>query len=185
MLPLIYKFLVLNQSVGIPGVGNFSCEKDPAAINGNHLTPPRYHIRFQPGSALTDRVFYRFLAAEKNVSEVDAVRQFQDFAYQLRAQVNQYPSVDLSGLGVLRKNQAGELLFESSADLNHYFLPLNLTEPGKPQMSEPPGAQALPAGETEAETAEPVKDRWWVWALVLLSIGVGAIVYYFMSEGLI
>ena len=83
MLHSLYKYLVLNDHAGIPGIGTFSIERGAAAMHGDMIDPPVQRIHFSHGTALTEKKFYQYLSSETGLSEVDAVRRFQDFAYQV------------------------------------------------------------------------------------------------------
>jgi nucleoid DNA-binding protein len=180
MLNVLCKYLVLNDNVGIPGIGNFTVKRTASQSNGFTFYPPMHEIAFQPGSALTDKNFYHFLALEKNISEVDAVRKFQDFAYQLRKDIQSYPFVELSGLGVLKRNNTGELYFESAVVSNKYFPVLSPEEIASP-VEEPVSDQV--EQEIYSEEEAPVKkDRWWIWATVLALLALAAIGYFYMQE---
>jgi len=182
MLDSLYKFLVLNNNVGIPGVGVFSIVKAPAKFDGTSFRSPVAQMQFEKGAALTDKNLYKFLAAEQFITEVDAVRKFQDFAYQLRKDLQSFSFVELSGIGFLRKNHLGELAFEPSSPATNY-LPTLI--PVEVQQSETHSIQP----ETEVVVSEeyPIentsaKDRWWIWATVLALLALAAIGYFYMTE---
>jgi nucleoid DNA-binding protein len=187
MLSTLYKYLVLNEIAAIPGVGTFSVTSKPATITAGMIHPPMQHLSFQAGTALTDKKFYSFLATETGVTEVDAVRKFQDFAYQLRKDLQTNSHIELTGLGVFNKKATGELSFESSLSLDPFFPSIPLTEiaaPSSPVIEnerevEEHGIEVYPEEESVP------KDRWWIWPLVLALIALTAIAYYYLQEGVI
>jgi nucleoid DNA-binding protein len=176
MLNVLYKYLLLNDHVGIPGIGNFTVARTAADFQGSTILPPRQQISFQPGSALTDKNFYHFLAGEKNISEVDAVRRFQDFAYELKKDIQANPFVEFAGLGSLRRNNTGELYFEPAIVADKYF-PVLTPEQRTSHDSE---TYNVPEEMEREEVAR--KDRWWIWAIVLGLLAVAAIVYFYFQE---
>lgn len=183
MLTALYKYLVLNEIVAIPGVGNFTVSKTPATVNASVIHPPQQALSFQAGTALTDKKFYSFLAEEKGVSEVDAVRKFQDFAYQLRKEIQNNNNVELTGLGTFTKTATGDLAFQSALLLDTFFPLIPLKEVVTPAIltndvveEEAHGIEVYP--EEEAVS----KDRWWIWALVLAILALATIGFYFMRE---
>lgn len=193
MLNDVFKYLVLHDHVSIPGIGNFSIRKEPAHWEGNTLRPPMPVVVFEPGTALTDKRFYRFIAAEQGITEVEAVRHFQDVAYQLRKDLQANTSIELSGWGTFTKDNAGQPIFHSSLDLSTYLpglTPVALVKPSQNDRgdSDINRNEAEFAGTTEAEevvesTARP--DRWKVWALILGGAAILAILIHLMQEGAI
>ena len=186
MLQHFYKYLLLHRHAGVPGVGNFSLEMKPSSIEGNAIHPPQHYIEFHPGSALTDKQFYQFLAAETGMSEVDSVRRFQDFAYQLRKDLQSHPQVDLHGLGLLKRSPTGEIAFEHVNGVQQFFAPIALKEIQKAEEfagEEPP--PAMHGIETEEETEVVKKDYWWIWAILLAVTALAIIGYFFMKGEII
>ena len=187
MLNSLYKFLLLNNNVSIPGIGSFFIERTAAVVNAGSVIPPKHQVQFQPGTALADRNFYSFLALETGSNEVEAIRKFQDFAYQLRKDIQSHPHVQLSGLGILQKNAVGEIEFQPSISADHYFPVIPLIQPEKVEekvvdepMDEHHGIEVYPEDE------QPIKkDRWWIWAITLTVIALAAITYYYMQQGVI
>ncbi len=186
MLNSLYKFLVLNDHVSIPGVGTFGVQRTAASFDGNAFQPPVQTISFEAGTALADKKFYDFLAVDHDFSGLDAVRKFQDFAYQLKKDIQSNNAVELSGLGILKKNNLGAIVFESSA-INQYFPKLTPAEVEQPKNIST--ENVIPSSETvsypEEETHEEdvvVKDRWWIWATVLGLLALAAISYFYMTN---
>ncbi len=190
MLSTLYKYLFLNEIAAIPGVGSLRVSSIPATTSAGMIHPPQQHLSFQAGTALTDKKFYSFLATETGVSEVDAVRKFQDFAYQLRKDIQSNAQVELTGLGIFKKNATGELAFESLLSPDKFFPSIPLTEVSK----KPEPSETVLQNETGveehgievyAEEESVPKDRWWIWALALSLIALAAIAYYYMQNGVI
>lgn len=181
MLDALYKYLILNDSVSIPGVGSFHVKRSAAAFDqGTHIFyPPASEIKFEQGTALTDTKFYHFLSREKGVSEVDAVRKFQDFAYQLRKDIQTHPFVELSNIGVLKRNGLGDVVFESSVSTRKYFPSIAPAETGDSQEE-----TIIAEKEDIGEEASMTKDRWWIWATVLALLALAAIGYFYMQDSL-
>lgn len=185
MLNSLYKFLVLNDHVSIPGVGTFSVQRTPAFFDRG-FQPPKENIHFTAGTALAEKKFYDYLAADHGYSEVDAVRKFQDFAYNLKKQIQSHDFVELSGLGMLKKNQVGEIVFDA-AESNNYFPVIKPSEIERQQTI--PAAEASVAQEPHSIAEEAIdeeeviaKDRWWIWATVLAMLALAAIGYFYMTE---
>jgi hypothetical protein len=186
MLNSFYKYLILHDHAGIPGIGNFSVERSPASINGNDIHPPLQSIVFAQGSALTDKQFYRFLSDETGLSEVDSVRKFQDFAYQLRKDIQSHPHVTLKGLGILKRNVTGGIVFEPAVPANQYFSRIGLPPViNKGKIIHQDEETTVNGVEAHAEEAIIKKDRWWIWALLLAVLAIAVIGYFIMQGDII
>jgi hypothetical protein len=179
MLNVLYKYLVLRDQAGLPGIGTFVVNRTPAYFKGSALQPPVTAISFKPGSALTDKNFYHFAAEEEGISEVDAVRKFQDFAYELKKSIQSASFVELTGIGVLKRNGTGEIAFEPGPGPG--FLPVLI--PGELQSDKQEVVAAeIKEGTVIEEEVQLKKDRWWVWATVLALLALAAIGFFYMQE---
>lgn len=186
MLKPISKYLALYHHLNIPGVGSFHLATAPAALRGNELLPPGQSLVFAPGTAVTDKRFYEYLATETGLSEVDAVRRFQDYAYELRKRIQAGSSVQFGQWGILGRSAGGEIMFEPQPPTEIYYPSIDLSIPVQEQSSparEAVAEYAEPTAEGETEIAEaPRSDPWWLWTLLLALAAMAAIVYYYMSE---
>jgi nucleoid DNA-binding protein len=177
MLNFLYKYLSLNKHVSVPGVGNFVVQDSPAKFNANtkSFSPPTTTINFQQSTALTDKSFYHFLAGEMGITDVEAVRKFQDFSYQLRKDIQNNSFVELTGIGTLKRNSMSEVVFEPSLSTAAYFPSITADEVVT--------AKADNDSEVYYEEEQEVvaKDNWWIWALVLGFVAIAAIVYFYLQ----
>jgi len=186
MYPLVYKYLMLNNKVSVPGIGNFSINNAPAYIEGNQLHPPLSHVQFKQETALADRSFYEFIASEMHIEDVEAIKQFHEFAYELRGNASYADGLQFPGIGILRKQANGGFVFEEERNSMEFYKPITLSQ--AEVVPEKIIATDIPAIEPDFSNVEltPVaeldkpKDLWWVYAILLAVIGIAAIVYYYM-----
>ena len=82
----LYKYLILHKQLNIPGIGRFEIEKKPADIDfaTRVVNAPKYNIAFRQVEVMPSRKFFNWLEAELGISEMDAVKKFNDFTYDLR-----------------------------------------------------------------------------------------------------
>ncbi len=179
MFDLFSKYLALHRHASIPGVGAFAIAHEPAILDeaAQIIYPPVSKVVYTPGTALTDKHFYDFLAAELSINEVEAIRKFQDFAYDLKNKINHQSKVDVRGLGVLYKNSLGEISFDNEESAE-YFTPIHLEQLNVIADTESDEQSTIEAYEEEV----PAKDQWWLWALLLGLVGVGALIYYYYTN---
>jgi hypothetical protein len=181
MVPLLYKYLTLHDHVSIPGIGHFTIERQPAKLDVEHnvIHPPLSTISYKNEKDVADKTFYSFLAKEMNIDVVEAIRQFQDFAFHLKNNISSRKAVELPSFGIL-KMVKDEIVFQPVVVSNTYYPPINIDNAVLLNGNH----EALVSDEEYGEEEMQSKSYWWVWALILGAIGVGAIVYhnYFLQD---
>jgi nucleoid DNA-binding protein len=192
MVQLLYKYLILNKQVTLPGLGIFYIQRQPAKHDyvNSVFVSPALHINFNASSDLPDKNFYQFVSKERGLNEVEAVKSLNSFADKLNQQVKANKTVELPGMGMLKINAAGQLTFEPADILAVYFPPIKgasfLDE--KSQNVTPEKAATNTSKETisfQELSQEEVsrKSYWWVYAIILALLGIGAIGYYYYVNG--
>jgi hypothetical protein len=115
---ILNKYLFLNKSIPVPGLGTICMESLPAVIDAStrSLLPPTYRFRFDKFSDSPDKELFTYLSTQQQISDYEALRQYNDFAFSLRDRLNYFREAPWEGLGVLRKDDSGEIHFESSVE---------------------------------------------------------------------
>ena len=183
MFHLLYKYLVFHNYVKIPGVGHFTIEKQPARIDmeSKIIHAPVSVIKYRDESDVADKSFYTFLANELKIEVVDAVRQFQDFYYQLKNSITAKKVVELPSFGTL-KLVNNQINFQQTPVLEEYYPDISIDRPSFIESSDDEAEGEL-VTEEDSEEVRPARSFWWLYALILGLIGVGAIVYYYYYLG--
>ncbi len=167
----LYKFLVLNGHLSIPQLGSFIIKQLPAhsdAASGL-LYPPKPVISFTQGEILmSEKLFFDFLSNELGIDEVTAIKQFHEFADHFRNELEEKKLVSLKGVGVVGKGEDGSMHFEPATNLSNLLPALQIDE-------------SILYAEADNELEQSSKhDYWWFYAIILLILGVGALVYYYI-----
>ena len=123
MYNILNKYLFLNKSIPVPGLGTICMENVPATIDASTRTmlPPTYRFRFDKFIDSPDKDLFSYLSAQQSISDYEALRQYNDFAYSLRDRLNYFREAPWEGLGILKKDDKGDIHFESSIS-NPFFL---------------------------------------------------------------
>lgn len=173
----LYKYLVLNQKLSIPQLGSFRISQESAYIDTEGFVhPPMPVLHFtEELIPAPDKTFFYFLSEEMGVDELAAIKQFHDYEYQLRNDLELHKKISMTGIGTLSRENGTALVFEPAQDLS-VLLPLVHLDKN---------ASALPlvaAEQTiEEETDETTRrDYWWFYAIILLILGLGALAYYYL-----
>jgi len=175
----------------MPGIGTFGVEQIPATMDfeNKKLTPPTQNIKLETNEIATDTYsLYNYLAKELNVNESEAARRFKDFTHDIEKQTAANGTLLLPGIGKLRKDYSGYVI-DPETDSKQVLPDLWVTK----SQAASTGlldvyAQVQPSiikqSKIESTTDRLVvtekEDYWWVIAIVLAIMGLGALLYYYI-----
>ncbi len=168
----LYKYLVLHRNLSIPQLGSFLIKDQPAHYENatGLLHAPQPLIYFSEGvTSMSEKLFFDFLSVEMGVDEVAAIKQFHDYAYRLRENLLTSRVAEVKGIGTLIKGNDDLIVFNPANDLNYLLPPV--------QQGEAISADIY-ATDEETDTIAS-KDNWWVYAIILTILGLGALLYYY------
>jgi len=178
MYTILNRYLFLHKSIPVPGLGTICMESQPANIDAStrSIQPPVYRFRFDKFSDSPDKNLFNYLSAQQNISDYEALRQYNDFAYSLRDRLNYFREAPWEGLGILKKDDLGEIHFETSI-VNPFFLQPVPAE----KVVRANAKHMLLVGDRERSNSEmsdwfaeePVHGNR-LWCLVALLVGVAA-----------
>jgi CCDC81-like prokaryotic HU domain 1 len=191
MREYLFKYLVLHKNLCIPKVGVFNIENLSAQIDGtnNLLYPPSQVIRFKQEMVTPDRNFYDFLVAESGMELVDVIKHLQLFAQNILTEAQDTKGAVLEGIGTLKREHSGHLLFFADRPLEYLFPQVNIDKAISLAKTANLKQAAFKGQELEGDElreflgqANDVEggDNWWVYALGLLLLGIGALLFYYV-----
>lgn len=190
MYTILNRYLFLHKSIPIPGLGTICLESQAAAIDASTRTihPPVYRFRFDKFSDSPDKDLFAYLSAQQKISDYEALRQYNDFAYSLRDRLNYFREAPWEGLGVLKKDDMGDIHFESSI-LTPSFLQAVPAE----KVVRTNAKHMLLVGDRERSSREmsdwfaeePIHGNrlWWLVALIGGIAAALIIMFHFSSRG--
>ncbi len=188
MMHLLYKYLIINKQVTLPGIGVLSINRKPARhdLVDKVFQSPVFNIELTSETSIADNKLFVFISREKGIDEAEAFEHLHDFAYRLKEDVSLNKIVELPGIGVLGKDNLGHLSLRSTDVIRTFFPPVisedtfvardNQAFFNNRNSNYSKTEQAL---SNETKTALKAKDFWWVYAIVLALIGIGGIFYYY------
>ncbi|HEY2349487.1 MAG TPA: hypothetical protein VGH64_10735 [Puia sp.] len=190
MYAILNRYLFLHKSIPIPGLGTICMESQAATIDASTRTihPPVYRFRFDKFFDSPDKDLFAYLSAQQKISDYEALRQYNDFAYSLRDRLNYFREAPWEGLGTLKKDDMGDIHFESSI-LNPSFLQQVPAE----KVIRTNAKHMLLVGDRERSSREmsdwfaeePIHGNklWWLVALVGGIAAALIIMFHFSSKG--
>ncbi|MES2429326.1 MAG: hypothetical protein V4556_00235 [Bacteroidota bacterium] len=169
---LIAASLFQNKSCTLPGIGKLTVHTTRAKTDfvNTQLLAPVYSISFSP--------------IDDNAG---VFNEFSAISGLLKKDLEQTGMIELDGIGILKKDDSGKIVF-TPYELDPNFTPAISAERVIRQNSE----HAMLVGDKETTNVvmteyfiedEVKKDYWWVWAIVLFLLGIGAIAFHIMQHG--
>ena len=189
----LYKYFVLNKKVSISGIGNFSINTTSAKLDfvAGVLHAPHPKVGFVQGEIGVDKNLFQYLSRELKIDEKQAVQDFQAFGLNIKENLENNKPVQLPGIGKLQRGYNNtEILFTDQEAVSPNFLndiKLNSATDSKANLVElyKTGDNLILTEETEDDRLEMIikekgEDYWWVYALILALMGIGALLYYYI-----
>jgi hypothetical protein len=191
MYQYLFKYLVLHKSLAIPKLGVFTMEQLSAEIdNTNHLMyPPTQIIRFKHDEVLADRHFYNFLEHETGLNLADIIKSLHEFSQQILLEVQTISGAVLKGIGTLKKDNDGLFLFIPERPLDYLFKHISIDKSISLAVIDNQTSNNEVSTVLEGEvlldllgqkTEDKTTDNWWVYAIALLLLGIGALLFYYV-----
>ncbi|HYE55087.1 MAG TPA: hypothetical protein VD996_09600 [Chitinophagaceae bacterium] len=189
MIDILNGYLIQHKSISIPGLGTIYVERLPAMndFTNRQIHPPSYRFRFDKYFDAPDKDFFTFLAAHRQIPEYEAIKQYNEFAYELRNSIRQEDRFTWPDVGVLSKDISGEINFESAT------APSLLQPVAANRVIRQDAPHALLVGEQETTTQQMSeilnegtyveKESWWTYALILFAIALCILFFHFFRFG--
>jgi len=190
MYAILNKYLFLNKSIPVPGLGTICMESLPATIDASTRTisPPVYRFRFDKFFDSPDKDLFTYLSEQQDISDYEALRQYNDFAYSLRDRLNYFREAPWEGLGMLKKDDMGEIHFDSTISTPGFLQPVPAEK-----VVHANAKHTLLVGDRERTNREmsdwfaeePVHGNrlWWMVALIAGIAAALIIMFHFSSRG--
>ncbi len=168
---LLYKYLVLNGQLGVPDIGSFTIYRQPAVVDatGTVLLSPTQQVQFEAQPIQTDKNLFLFLAQETASDEVTAIGQFNEWVKSTKEQLVQESVAELPFIGSLHLTGEGVYHFDAlSSAISQQ--PVDLPE----------GTVWKALANEDDSMGETADSGWWIYAVILLLLGIAAIAYRYL-----
>jgi hypothetical protein len=191
MVAALNSYLVQHKSLSIPGLGTIYVERLPAQSDfvNKQIIPPSYHYRFDRYFDAPDKDFFTYLASQKQIADYEAIRWYNEWAYDLRNKIRTQQEVHWENVGILRTDVSGEIVFEAQQNLVSYLQPV----PAE-RVIRSNAQHTMIVGDKEVtnkvmtdylneETVYVEKESWWIYALILATVAVIVLFFHFIRTG--
>jgi len=125
MFEVLNAYLFQHRSISIPGLGTIYLDTHPASVDvaDRTMLPPVYRFRFDRYFDQPDKEFFAYVAAQRNVLDYEAIKWYNEFSFELRNRIRNEDRVSWDGVGVLRKDDSGNVEFESAPSVLAFMQP--------------------------------------------------------------
>ncbi len=190
MFKVLNAYLFQHRSISIPGLGTIYLETHPAHVDvaDRTMMPPLYQFRFDKYFDAPDKEFFSYLATQRSILDFEAIKWYNEFAHDLRNRIKGQDQVDWEGVGILKKDEAGNTIFESTGGSDLFLAATPAMRVNRQNES-----HILLVGDQEKtnvemnewlhEEAGRKKISWWVIALILGGLALAVLAWHFYSEG--
>lgn len=194
MTEALTSYLLQHKSISIPGLGTVYIERIPAQTDfvNKQILPPSYHFRFDKYFDAPDKEFFTYLAQQKDIADYEAIKWYNEWAYDLRNRLRADEVVEWTGVGSLRKDVSGDIVFVPAGAIPSPQQPApavrvvhsntqHTMRIGDREVTREISTEEL---VTDIPEETPVaKSSWWIYALILAAIALSAIFFHFYKNG--
>lgn len=186
MQELIASYLFQNKICPLPGFGSLSI-----AINGattdftDHLvTAPRQIILFND-KEMNANGLLAYVKEKTSKNEPEAAESLRRFCAGLTNEISRHAKASLPGIGDFFIDENGNTIFEQEELPEAFSQAVTAI-----RVIHPNAEHTILVGDKETTNTimteyfseeEVVKDRWWIWALVIGALAVLTLIIYFSN----
>lgn len=180
----IASYLFQNKSCPLPGLGTLSVFITGAKsdFTNKMITPPTPVIQFVTNETDANGLL-DYLSATTGASKYEVTEALDHFCDTIKKELTDHSTVKINYIGTLIVDASGKINFKQEA------LPATFLQPVfAERVIHPDAEHQILVGDKEttntvmtdffSETPE-VKNRWWIWAIILGVIGLLTLIIYF------
>lgn len=187
---LVRTYLLQKSKVSIPGLGTIYVDRSPARSDfiNKQLLPPSYHFRFDKYFDAPSKDFFTFLASNKHIEDYEAIKVYNEWATSLRNNMGTEQATFIEGIGTLRRDTSGDVLFEAVAPPFSFNPPVPAKRIVRSNVK-----HKMIVGDKEVnnedsapylfEDAARKKLSWWAYAAIIVVVSIIAIAIHYYRSG--
>ncbi len=192
MLSTVTSFLVQNRACAIPHIGEFSITTRSAVADpvNKRFLPPVDEIQFTPSEDVkAGGELINYISKKRNTDPETAAIYLNNFGEECKIKLLRGDELYLRSLGRLHKNESGAIVFVADEPVSNFRQPVRADFVIRPDADHP-----VLVGDKESSASEMIeyfnedeeeitggRGKWWIAALLLFLLGVGAILMHFNS----
>ena len=188
MHTILYRYLILNGQLSLPGIGTIHLQKTSSVLDfcNKVFTAPVYNFFIDSLNETPSKKLFGWLSKKLNVTDWDAIRMVNDFSFDLKNKILTGESV-WNNVGTLRRDDKGSIVLDSAIIQLESEIPL----PAK-KVLRVKAEHAVRVGEMEKTSVEMEeffsveeerKDYTWLIAIIITVLSVMFIGWYLSEKG--
>ena len=190
MHSIITSYLLQTNKCALPRLGVFNAEYKRAKtdIVNNQLIAPTEIVVFKEEDIPSSVSLIHFIAAKKNISEVEAESQLDIFCKKWKEKIEAGETLCFDAFGSLKKNEDGHITFVKATS-HTYFRSISA-----PRVLHENAHHNVLVGDNEttstvmnkyySKEVEVTKSTWPIWALIFAAISLSILFYHFYDQKL-
>ncbi|OJZ00019.1 MAG: hypothetical protein BGP13_09335 [Sphingobacteriales bacterium 40-81] len=191
MFDILYKYLIQNRSVALPGLGTLELQKIPSISNfSSHIIlPPSYKVIFDDTQDTPSKNLFQYITSQTGITEWEAIKQLNDFSFNIKIGLKEGKKITWKKVGEFSMEDNGITTLESAKIEYDFMEPVPAIRVIRNNVN-----HTILRGDTEvsesffrqeeAETITTGKNRkWWIGAIVLGAIALLLIFLYLYNNG--
>ena len=185
----LYEFLLLNKKLSLPGIGTVSLCQTPAQLDftNKQFIAPTFFFTIDPTKDKPSKNLFDWLSSSLGITEWEAIKSVNDFSFGLKKKLSESGEVSWKKIGVLHRNNNGDLKLDSENILLQSESPVTAEKVFrvKAEHTVLVGEKEKTSVEMEEYFAEsPARKNYtWLIAVILTVLAVIFIGWYFSEKG--
>ena len=183
---LIASYLFQTKNCPLTGIGSLHIIPTATITDFSNklIYPPTAAIQFDTKEQETAPLI-NYLSRQSGSSFNDAQQAYESFCSQLKDKATQNGRSVWEGVGQFQVDESGNIHFQQQELPSGFSQPVDAVRVIHPEATHQVlvgDKETTNVAMTEYFSEKPeVKDRWWIWAIALGLIGIGALAYYFIA----
>jgi hypothetical protein len=178
---LLYHYFIQSRSLSLPGIGTFDLFRISAQTDfaNRKILAPGYTISYDSINDAPHKDLFDYISRKRSIPEWEAIKEVNDFAFDIKQQLRSGQEVAWEGIGLLRAGVGGDIFFEPQSLQYSFINPVSATRVVRQGLNHP-----MLVGDRELGTHEMQdmlsgedyfareQEGWWVYAAILAAIAV-------------
>ncbi|MBC6489988.1 hypothetical protein BC349_03340 [Flavihumibacter stibioxidans] len=188
-MEILNSYLYQQKSISIPGLGTLHMERMPARTDfvNRRLLPPGFNFRFDKYFDAPGKDFFGYIAAKKQIPDFEAIKWYNEFAFDLRTKIRNKEKAEWPELGYFQADENGEIFFEAKYE-NFPVLPAV----DAVRILRENAEHHLLVGDVERTNTEMPeiltgvfveKASWWIYVIIIAALALSICFYHFYRNG--
>ncbi len=192
MFETLYHYLIRYKQISLPEIGLIMVQTRSAKTKfiDRSVLPPEYYFTVKTTNQPPANRLFTWLAAALGISETEAIARFNEFAYEIKKQLQEGKEVVWKGVGKFRKGLMNEIEFNSEYPELAFHQPVHAEKVIREHARHlvVVGEREKIASDISEIMAKPEEaarpgGAWWTWPVVLVVLSLFFIGWYFSENG--